>query len=452
MSSTVSSKVSDVQHTSAGDRVGEAPTTVVSGGVAARRGEGAPRISPTTRVLLSAQLMFNVGFYTVVPFIALILRDEFALAGVWVGVVLGLRTFAQQGMFLFGGLLADRFGPRRLILLGCVVRIIGFLGLAVTTHFPVFLAGVLLTGLGGALFSPAVEALIGRADSEQARAGRRTTLFASLAFFGEIGAVLGPLLGALLLPAGYSVIALAGAGIFTVILAVLALALPTTTDADARPTSTSTPQRIPRSRPFIAFCAVASVNLLAFNQLYVGMPVMLRNAGADDSWLGVLFAVVSAVTIAGQLPIAAAMGRLPRPAAFRIAYGTIALSFVLAAVFSLGVPGIAQGSIMGSLPAAAPAIITAVVLVTGTMMASPLALSTVPLIASTTPGAAHYGLLATMGGIAVLIGNTALGPLYDLALTPQTAAILPWLALTLAAVAAAITLPRIVHKHSVAAI
>jgi nitrate/nitrite transporter NarK len=35
----------------------------------------------------------------------------------------GLRTFSQQGMFIIGGTLADRYGAKAIILAGCVVRV-----------------------------------------------------------------------------------------------------------------------------------------------------------------------------------------------------------------------------------------------------------------------------------------------------------------------------------------
>ncbi len=54
-------------------------------------------------VLLGSQFVFNIGFYAVVPFLALFLRDDMLLSGGLIGLILGLRTFSQQGMFILGG-------------------------------------------------------------------------------------------------------------------------------------------------------------------------------------------------------------------------------------------------------------------------------------------------------------------------------------------------------------
>ena len=57
-------------------------------------------------LLLGSQLVFNIGFYAVVPFLAIFVRDDMLLSGWAVGLIIGLRTFSQQGMFLVGGALA----------------------------------------------------------------------------------------------------------------------------------------------------------------------------------------------------------------------------------------------------------------------------------------------------------------------------------------------------------
>ncbi len=40
-----------------------------------------------------------------------------------VGFVLGLRAFSQQGLFVVGGWLVDRYGVRPVVLTGCALRI-----------------------------------------------------------------------------------------------------------------------------------------------------------------------------------------------------------------------------------------------------------------------------------------------------------------------------------------
>ncbi|WP_155550012.1 MFS transporter, partial [Cronobacter sakazakii] len=189
----------------------------------------------TSPYLLSAsQLVFNIGFYAVVPFLAIYLRDDMLLSGGLIGTIIGLRTFSQQGMFLLGGALSDRYGARAIILCGCVVRITGYLLLALGGSLWAVVLGACLTGVGGALFSPSIESLLAQAGTRSEAEGRRSRAewFALFAVCGELGAVLGPVLGSLMAGFGFKTMALAGAGVFIVALVALFILLPRTPHRD----------------------------------------------------------------------------------------------------------------------------------------------------------------------------------------------------------------------------
>lgn len=83
-------------------------------------------LPPVVKLLLLSMVLFNIGFYLVVPFLAVHLSEDLGFAAWIVGLLLGLRMFSQQGMFFIGGSLADRFGKRPIILLGIAVRVVGF--------------------------------------------------------------------------------------------------------------------------------------------------------------------------------------------------------------------------------------------------------------------------------------------------------------------------------------
>ncbi|WP_423919311.1 MFS transporter [Frigoribacterium sp. 2-23] len=420
-------------------------------------------------VLLGAQLVFNVGFYAVVPFLAVVLADDFGLSGAAVGLVLGVRTFAQQGLFLVGGTLADRFGARAIVLTGCAVRVAGYVALAVSTgvlaersSLGLFVVGTILTGLGGALFSPALETLV--AASEAARPAsvdrHRPTLFAVLTVVGETGAAIGPVVGAALLGWGFAATAGIGAAVFVGVGLLLAALLPRRAPGKRAPDSspaasvsaTATPPRpATATRPatppaatswpslrhpsFVAFAAVCGVGLLVHAQLYLGLPAELRRVGAAPASLAGLFVVVSVLTVTAQLPLARLAGRLGAPHALRLGFGVLAVGAVVLAV----------GAASPVLPDAplAPALVAVVVLTVGHLLVGPVVLGLVPVFAGARPLGSWYGLLASCGGVAVLLGNVGLGALYPLAETTAPSAALPWLALAAVAVVPALVAPRL---------
>ena len=127
------------------------------------------------------------------------------MAGWLVGLVLGLRTFSPQGLFVVGGALTDRYGPRPVVLTGCVLRIAGFGWLALAGCTATVIGAVLLIGFAAALFSPAVESETAReaaAPTKTATGPHPPMYWPLFSAAGQAGAFLGPLLGCLLLLLG----------------------------------------------------------------------------------------------------------------------------------------------------------------------------------------------------------------------------------------------------------
>lgn len=427
----------------------------------------APTPLPPTPVLLGTQLLFNVGFYAVVPFLALVLADDFALSAAAVGLVLGVRTFSQQGMFLVGGGLADRFGARPVMLTGCLVRVVGFTTLAASLvgpapQLPLFVAGTVLTGLGGALFSPGLNVLVAEAEtrrsSERSSGGRRSetrrsearrndgrpgderrtepdprsraSLFAWVSVSGEIGAVLGPLAGAALLGWGFVAVTLSGAGFFLAIWVFLALALPRTharvrRRGDGRWWST-------RDGRFVGFSALHAADLLAYNQLYLALPLALMRTPDAAAATAVMFAGVSVLTLVLQVPLSRWAARVGAPRALRLGYTLSAVGFLVVAA--------AASSAVADVVVVASVFAAAGMIVVGHMLAHPTVLSMIPRLAGDHPTGSFYGLLATCGGIAVLVGNPVVGGLLGWQEIPAAA----WVVLAVPLVVAAVACPRLI--------
>ncbi|HED3136091.1 MFS transporter [Citrobacter farmeri] len=376
-------------------------------------------------VLLGSQFTFNIGFYAVVPFLALFLRDDMLLSGGLIGLVLGLRTFSQQGMFIIGGALSDRFGAKIIILFGCMVRVLGYLLLAYGQSLGPIILGACLTGIGGALFSPSIEALLAKAGTQSEARGKRSRAewFALFAVCGELGAVLGPAIGALMTGIGFRQIALAGAGVFLIALIVLYFCLPA---ADHnKPTLNILPWWTTFRQPrFVAFIIAYSSWLLSYNQLYLALPVEIQRSGGSEKDLGPLFMLASVLIILFQLPLARFARRAGAVRILPVGFLLLSAAFASVAFFAATQPP--QGGLR-----LIPSVCLVTLLTLGQMLLVPSAKDLIPHFASESTLGAHYGALATAGGCAVLAGNLLLGGLLDNALIPSTQAAYPWLLLAL---------------------
>ncbi len=258
----------------------------------------------------------------------------------------------------------------------------------------------------------------------------RSSLFALLVICGEVGVVVGPLLGSFLLNTGFDTSLLAAAAVFTVMAVVFWLFLPK--NAHTTKTPVELTGRVPPSdlwsclkdKKFIGFAAFFSVNLVATNQLYFGLPVELeRSGGAGASSLALVFAYASVLTITLQWPIASLM---------RKAGPTIALP----PRFRLAVPRLRFIGSSGdfSPPPNWLPILPALVLVTGTALGNmcvlPVAMGLVLEFAGGRLPARTMACWQALEAWRLSWATQPLPPLYELAYTPSATALAPWIFLS----------------------
>ena len=375
----------------------------------------------TVRLLVLTQLAFNVGFFMVLPYLSVHLSSDLGQATAVVGVVLGLRTVSQQGLFFVGGAIADRIGTKPATVTGCAVRVVGLLTLGMSPSVAGVAVGAALTGFAGALFSPAVEAALARTSDtgRDTSSTARLDAFALFNAFGQIGAFTGPLLGALLLRVDFAAVSVTGAAVFVVIGLAHLRWLP-----DERPAAVDRAilkgfGSIARNRAFLGFAAVMAVQLVAYNQLYLLLPLELDRGWGDQEPLGILLAASSVVIVIGQFRVAAWTGR--RAVRTALSVGLI--------VTALGATAAAIATAVGGRPAVLAGTAAFVLfLAVGQMIIGPAARAAIPTFANERHLGSYYGMYASIGGIMVLPASAGLGAIVDA--VPDTAAgrSAPWLA------------------------
>ncbi|MEV7904732.1 MFS transporter [Streptomyces anulatus] len=419
-----------------------------------RRPRLASAPTPYLRLLTVTQFAFNTGFYAVLPYLATHLGSGLGMAGWLVGLVLGLRTFSQQGLFVVGGALTDRYGPRPVVLAGCALRITGFGWLAFAGSTATVIAAVLLIGFAAALFSPAVESEAAReaVRHERDTGAPRAHVLALFSAAGQAGAFIGPLLGSLLLllGGGFRAACLAGAVVFVGVLAGHARLMPRADPvrerkrerdrergadrAQAPGTVTRAAERgrsswrvVFTNRPFLLLCLAYSGYLVSYNQLYLSLPVEVERATGSGAALGWLFALSSLLVVVAQVP-------LTRFSAHRIAPRTALVTGLAVVAAGFAAVPLTPAGPGGLLPGAA----LVVLLTLGQMLLVPAARGLVPDLVEDRQLGLATGALSSVSGIAVLAGSAATGALLD-APAPVRWAVLA--AVPLAGAALAFTLP-----------
>ncbi|MGW6062472.1 MFS transporter [Streptomyces sp. NPDC055189] len=384
---------------------------------------------PAVRLLMANQFAINLAFYMLVPYLAAHLSGQLGLAAWAVGLVLGVRNFSQQGMFLIGGTLADRFGYKAPIMAGCLLRTAGFGLLGWVDNVPALVIASAATGFAGALFNPALRAYLA------AEAGdRRVDAFATFNVYYQAGMLLGPLVGLGLLAADFRLVCTVAAAVFAALTLLQWCALPARHGADtaagARPEGVLAQWRtVVANRPFLLFAtAMIGSYVLAF-QVYLALPLAASNAmGSRGTWVtSGLFVVSAAVAVIGQL-------RLTDWAKQRWTPGQALVRGLL----SMGIAFLPLALTPSGAPAAVlVALLAAVVLLAaGSAVVYPFEMDTVVALSGNRLVATHYGLYNTVSGLGITLGNLATGAVWDFA-ERHDALWMPWCALTATGLACA---------------
>nr|WP_206323770.1 MFS transporter [Streptomyces sp. HNM0574] len=366
---------------------------------------------PLLRLLAGTQLAFNVGFFAVLPYLAAHLGGALGMGGWLVGLVLGLRTFSQQGLFVVGGALADRYGPRPVVLAGCVLRIAGFVWLGQARETWSVVAAVLCVGFAAALFSPAVEAEAARQSVRWEAAGGhpRARTLAVFSAAGQAGAFLGPLLGSLLLLADFTTACWAGAAVFVLVLAGHWRLMPRRDGDESGPRRAKGEaggalRAVLTNGPFLLVCLAYSSYLLAYNQLYLALPEEVLRVTGSQAALGWLFALSSLLVVCAQLPVTRAVGeRLSHRTTLRAGLLLVAAGFALVA---LAAP-LGLRDVRGLAPAAGYVLL----LTLGQMLAVPSARALVTELVEERRLGFAMGAMSSFSGLVVLGGSAATGAL-----------------------------------------
>jgi len=145
--------------------------------------------------LLLDNLLVVLGFFVVFPLISIRFVDQLGWAALVVGIALGLRQLVQQGLGVFGGAIADRFGAKPMIVSGMMLRAAGFATMAMADKPWLLWVSCLLSALGGTLFDPPRTALV----IKLVRPRERSRFYSLLMMQDSAGAVVGALIGSWLL-------------------------------------------------------------------------------------------------------------------------------------------------------------------------------------------------------------------------------------------------------------
>ncbi|MFI1731004.1 MFS transporter [Streptomyces acidicola] len=398
---------------------------------------------PSVRLLMANQFAINLAFYMLMPYLAAHLSGGLGLAAWAVGLVLGVRNFSQQGMFLIGGTIADRYGYKAPIMAGCLLRTVGFGLLGWVDNLPALIAASAATGFAGALFNPAVRAYLAAEAGE-----RRVDAFATFNVYYQAGMLVGPLVGLALLAADFRLVCTAAAAVFAALTLMQWRALPArhreTADSTATPDGVLAQWRtVVSNRPFLLFATAMIGSYVLTFQVYLALPLAATHTlGSEGTWAtSGLFMLSATVAVLGQLRLTGWAKQRWSPAQALVrGLAAMGLAFL---PLALTPPG-TDVAVLTALAAAVT------LLAAGSAVVYPFEMDTVVTLSGNRLVATHYGLYNTVSGLGITLGNLATGALWDVA-ERHDALWLTWCALTVTGLACAASVAALARTGRLAA-
>lgn len=250
--------------------------------------------------LLLDNMLVVLGFFVVFPLISIHFVEQLGWAALLVGIALGLRQLVQQGLGIFGGAIADRFGAKPMIIIGMLLRAAGFAAMALAHEPWVLILSCVLSALGGTLFDPPRTALVVKLVRPQQR-GR---FFSLLMMQDSAGAVTGALIGSWLLAYDFRLVCWVGAGVFVLAALCNALLLPAWRISTIHTPMREGMARVLKDRRFCAYVLTLTGYYALAVQVMLMLPIVVNQIAGTPGAVKWMYAIEAALSLTLLYPLA----------------------------------------------------------------------------------------------------------------------------------------------------
>jgi MFS family permease len=175
---------------------------------------------PVVHLLMAGTVFVMLTQSMSMPFLAIYLSQTTALGPAEIGMIIGAGPLAGTVGGFLGGVLSDRFGRRRLMLLSMLLLALAYAGFVVSSDPLILLANSVLRGLAASFYGTISKALMGDLTAPE----KRFRVFSNRYLAINLGFSVGPMLGAFLGVAGNGFTFGLTAGAYLLFAAALAVA------------------------------------------------------------------------------------------------------------------------------------------------------------------------------------------------------------------------------------
>ncbi len=379
-------------------------------------------------VIIAGLCMVTTGTYMIMPFFAIYLAEQLSLSASEIGVALAVYMLAAQGLTVVSGLAADRYGAKRIMCWGLILRVMAFLTMPFAASLVQVTLCAAVMGVSSAMYTPSGKAAV----ASLVRPNQRVRVLALRNAAGNVGVALGPVAGTWFMVTHPLVGFCIAAAVTLVCYVATVLYVPA-----GRGRIRRNPVNVRSVRKLLSNPAIWALGLYTFmfwavySQMELTMPLhtqmVLPRIGP-----ALLFSTNAVVVIFLQLPVATWVSRRQ--------------STWDALGIGMGIMGIGMAGMVLS-ESVAGLVATMLVFTLGEILISPimdnLAVDLAPKLAATA-----LGLMGLLGALGAALANVVSGPLFDQAVRLNTITTYWYGAALVAALAGLITVVGCVPRRN----
>ncbi|MDP9652010.1 MFS transporter [Paraburkholderia caledonica] len=288
-------------------------------------------LSPTfpqdIRAFLRMQGVMNASHFMTVPLVALYMSMTLHFNSVALATVMSANLLSAQTLPLIAGAVADRFGSRRMLVLGLWLRALGFLGFSVTNNETAWMCFAFAAGSGVACYEAGLYGVFSRQPKIS-----HSALFAANNQMLNMGTAIGPILGGLaaLIDARFAFAA--SALLFGVLGATISRSTVESTGAPDRRAILVTLRAAATNRDLWRLIVVSFPWFFLFPQLYVAFPLYARRLAGPHA-ASAVYVVNGVIGLAFMLVAKRWLVRMNPAISTMYAYLAAAIAFTSVAAF-----------------------------------------------------------------------------------------------------------------------
>lgn len=249
--------------------------------------------------LIIDNMFVVVGFYVVFPLIPIYFIEQLGWSAFLVGFALGLRQFIQQGLGIIGGAFADTLGAKPMIVSGLLMRTISFIIMSIAETPTVLCMACILSAFGGALFDPPRTALV----IKLVRPWELGKFYSILMLEDSICAIIGIILGTLLLEYNFKLVCFTGSILFFIAGIFNAWRLPAYKISSSHLSLLAGIKKVLKNQRFVIYALTLTGYYILSAQVMLMLPIRIHEISGQLSYIKWMYIIEALLSLLLIIPI-----------------------------------------------------------------------------------------------------------------------------------------------------